>query len=278
MAANITAICRTSISYDITAGLSPSHQTLPPPGFTVGIELPSTIWWPPGHPFNTHSLTETVKHKGVSIMLDGHDLGPAVLNITIPSTFWLAAVHLKASRKVNFAASTVKMDNKPVGCTGPLFPMQSCGEPVDTPLSWNVTQYFFDSVKVGLTAGDVIAGWVTVGANLIIDLIAWGGEKPGKADKVINSFFLSFFPFPLTKKEFYTMIAKSVVGLVVSGFRGDPTFKFGKGTAFAGWQLQLGYDFNEGGKGLHSGVEGNFLFWKRGKGDFEGASDFGSPL
>ncbi len=74
-------------------------------------------------------------HRGMWIVLDGHDCGMMIPDVTIPPApniaypmFWPFS-----SRKPVFAASTVKMNGTPVACAQtvgfPPIPMMTCGDP-----------------------------------------------------------------------------------------------------------------------------------------------------
>ena len=183
--------CPVNISTDITMGIG-SHDALPPPSINFSFELVATQLWPPGYWCNQNSLTSTVFHrysKGKGflglhagwIVLDGHDQGTMLLHLTVPIVWnWLYAVIYPFSmREIQFSASTVKFNNKDVGCScfmWPPLPMMTCSEPFDLPLAFPILNWM-NTLKVGLSGLDLIMGWGMIAFSLVVDLIFFGASK-----------------------------------------------------------------------------------------------------
>lgn len=139
------------------------------------IEIPTPFFWPPGYATGKHKLTNTVRHHGLSIALDGHDIGPAILHIPIPLNDTLFPLHtLKSSRKAMFSAGEVKANGKAVACCTMIdwgivpTPMKACSKIPDIVLGSGMS-VLLNSLIVGMHFVDLIAGYATIVVSLVID-------------------------------------------------------------------------------------------------------------
>src|ERR1044071_453105 len=73
------------------------------------VESPLPVYWPPGVGAGQSALTTTVRHRGQTIALDGHDLGVVEAHYNIPPAsppnLLLAVIIPFASRQVLFSTS-----------------------------------------------------------------------------------------------------------------------------------------------------------------------------
>lgn len=182
--------CFVSNSVNFTFGFL-THNVLVSPAVPVPTpmfswEIFAPVFWPPGYAMNQNQLTQNVRHMGFSIAQSGHDSGMLVPDITPPiPVHWYYAISWPfASRKVTFAASTVKMEGKPTGCSQTLLvpcPMMACGDPVSAPTAF-FNSNFMNTVKVGMSWGDWGLGWLKAGLTMAIDAVCEvaGGTRGGK--------------------------------------------------------------------------------------------------
>lgn len=171
--------CPTNIAIDPVVAITVHHGPFPP-SFLPHLEA-ATQQWVYGYFLGQNKLTKTVQHRSRPIVLGGHDIGALMPHITWPPP-WLVVVMPLASCKIMFAASTVKMDKEPTGCSAvyPFFPMMTCADPVALPLAFPVANFAIDSVKVGMTLGDVIMGVVSIAFSMALDFVFYKLGKPEK--------------------------------------------------------------------------------------------------
>ena len=170
-----------------------SHDTiwtLPPAppaiGPTISYDLPTTQQWI-GYGLSG-SYTTTIQHLSQNIMLEGHNVGIDIPHLTVPFSALMAVHTLLSERRMNFSSSLVHMDNKPVACAGTVpgyLPMSDCGNPTENP-----TTVFpinnFNTVAVGITDVDILAGWAKIIVYLIVDLYFF--HLAGPAAPVVEKF------------------------------------------------------------------------------------------
>ncbi len=177
-----------NISNDFSVGVL-LHNVLAPPAVPVpapmlSIEIIAFQFWPPGYAMNQNKLTTTVKHKGMSIVQDGHDCGALIPDITppvMPNLFYTIMWPF-SSRKIVFGASTVKMNGQSTGCSQMLLiplPMMTCGDPVSAPLALPAILQKLNTVEVGMTWTDILAGLAGIAISMVIDLICHGVSSRG---------------------------------------------------------------------------------------------------
>lgn len=158
--------------------------TPPPPGPELScpklpaIEIPIPHGWPVGVGMGTVKKTTTVLHKGAPVILDGHDCGLLIPQLTVnPANVWIPVMPFTSKRKTMFSAFTVRMDGTPTAVASPIFfPMMSCGSPVSVPLTLPFTN-LGNTVKVGVTLADIVGGFLTIaftiGLDLLFNKVAW---------------------------------------------------------------------------------------------------------
>jgi len=167
-----------NISANFSTGIL-THNVLSPPQIPspvpmMSMEMLATQWWPPGYAMNQNKLTRTVRHKKMSIVQSGHDCGMMIMDVTppMPGNVWYSVMWPFSSRKISFAASTVKMDGTPTGCAfGPLFPMMTCGEPASAPTARVHPTQLLNNVYVGMTLGDILRGVAMIALEMAVDLV-----------------------------------------------------------------------------------------------------------
>jgi len=182
----------TNIALDITTGfwmhgfLTPTVPPIGPLPPMPSVEVPAPQMWTLGFLTGKNVFTQTVKHRfGLPIVLDGHDLGMMIPDITIPFVNpYYAVMWPMSSRKIVFTTSIVKMDGKMVGCASvfPPFFMMSCGDPTTNVVCYPVTNVLLDSVHVGMTPMDGLMGLGRAVFALAIDavfgILLAGGASP----------------------------------------------------------------------------------------------------
>ncbi|HDM78398.1 MAG TPA: hypothetical protein ENG51_18340 [Deltaproteobacteria bacterium] len=291
-----------NIALDLTLGAL-SHFTIPPlpPAPNFSVEIIATQMWTCGYFLNQNKLTKKVFHKGFFIVLDGHDIGAMIPDIT-PAQMANAYYSIMwpfSSRKIVFKTTKVEMEKTPVGCSqiflAPL-PMQTCGDPISAPTSFPLTNKF-NTVVVGMTLKDLFMGILTIGLSMAIDFVfaKWGegldkfvkrkifkrvAEEAAKevVEKVTKKAILKKLASELAGKLVPTspsavakMFVAGAAGFGTSSLEGNPTFKLTTGGAPAGGEVSYSWGKEPGFK-----AQGNVLGWQRdtaGKG-----ANWGEPL
>ncbi|MFV9645337.1 MAG: hypothetical protein ACNYWU_05890 [Desulfobacterales bacterium] len=282
--------CPVNIPWDITAGAGTHGLVLPPPAVpippapTAAIEMITTMLWTAGFVLGKNKFTDTVFHKGGFIMLEGHDIGPLIPDVTIPPTnIWYLKMWPLSSRKVMFSASTVKMQGKGTGCAAiwpPYTILLSCGEPVSLPASRSLLSNL-NTVKVGLTWGDFFAGVLTIVISIGLDLIFkkigdyFGGKEiacrifqntwQGALSRVGHEVSNHFIRNQLSSLAKNTLSGLAGAGISALTGTGPPQIKIGIGNSWVGGEGV----FDVSGGGQH-GAEGHAFGWQQGAGSSAG--------
>jgi len=243
---------KVNVIIDFSVGVL-THNQLAPPAIPAPVPIPSvemiaTMLWTLGFLANQNKFSnggKPVMHRGMWIMLDGHDSGMMIPDVTIPPApnvaypmFWPFS-----SRKPVFAASTVKMNGTAVACAQtvgfPPIPMMTCGDPLSAPTARTMIN-FMNTVQVGMTCADVVAGLITIAAAMITDYIF--SKIP--FDKVFGFLGKS----ALAKQLMGTVLSNALKGLspvsILAGFAtsaltGNATIKVGIGLPFLGAQVSI---------------------------------------
>lgn len=256
--------------WDISFGML-THNVLAPPAIPTpapmfSIEMVATQKWPPGFVMNQNKLTTTVKHVGQGIVQNGHDCGMLVLDVTPPvmPNLWYAICWPFSSRKITFAAATVKMDGQPVGCAqlGPMpLPMMTCGDPISAPTAFLMINCFTSQVRVGMSLADFLMGLLNIALSIAIDFLfeMVGGKKAGE---VVQGYGRRAFSREAMEQVARTatesvgaqlargMLGKlgfepqealkrgvsAAAGLLTSSLEGNPTFKYSIGAPWSGFE------------------------------------------
>lgn len=210
---------KVNVIWDVSVGVN-THILVPPPPappvpvFVPSVEMIATQLWTFGYALNLNKLTTTVKHKSVRIVIDGHDCGILIPDVTIPpANVYLPIIWLGSSRKIAFAASTVQMDGTATGLAMPIVaPMMTCGEPVTMPTAQVLTAWL-NSVQVGMTLADCLFGWLGVLASVAIDLVMFelGGGRPSPTS-LLNRFLPS-------RDDLIKQTIQAFTGLIISSIR-----------------------------------------------------------
>ena len=217
--------CHVNTIIDLTVGIN-THNLLmaptptPTPTPVFSIEMLTTQLWPPGYALGQNKFSTTVLHKNLFMVLDGHDIGMLIPDVTIPfANQWYAVMWPFSSRKVMFSASTVKMDGQPTGCASilGLFPMMTCGDPMALPSSFPLTNCL-NTVIVGLTFKDIVMGWLKIAVSMVIDVVFY---KPAKATTALDALIKKLLP-PTTAEGWTKKMLKSLSGAAFSIFEGEP--------------------------------------------------------
>lgn len=216
--------CKVNIFSDITGGAL-FHPLLVGPLLTPmvpAIEMICLQMWTLGFLCGQNKFTTTVRHKRGPIVLDGHDIGMGIPDITIPFVnSYYAIMWPFSSRKAAFSASTVKMNGKAVGCADLDFPMMTCGEPVSAPTAAPLLNRM-NTVAVGMTRRDVVMGAVKIVVSIAIDTV-FGSLTPKKTNLHLE--FLGKL-VPLDKKAFKKQVVQALCGAVFDVLEGkSPGFE-----------------------------------------------------
>jgi hypothetical protein len=248
----------------------PPYPPTPPPLPAAPLSLAAcaieslvNAWWPPGFALGANKFTTSVFHFGLGICLDGHDCGKLIPHVQVapaPNNTLTITQVASSSRKCNFTASTVKFNGKSVACmtfvSWPPTPMTYCSEPMSMPLGDAVTAYF-NTVDVGMTWQDWVAGAFAVAAGMILEWALFKA-KGGTKDFGQNA---------------GKMIAQSRAGrttfqLVAGDLIGDASFKAGswfakQGVGILTGAVRIGLT-GEGEMGVSHSIGGPFLELKVG--------------
>ncbi len=171
-----------NIAYDPTMGAL-FHNTIPPvvPVPSPSVEMIATQMWTYGYYLNQNKLTKKVLHKNFYIVLDGHDIGAMIPDITPAqmANAYYAVMWPFSSRKIIFKTSKVKMEKVFVGCSqvfAPPFPMMTCGDPVSALIAFPLINKL-NTVIVGITLKDVFVGLLQASMLMALDFVF---DKIGK--------------------------------------------------------------------------------------------------
>ncbi len=276
-----------NVIYDFSVGAL-THNMLAPPAIpapvpTPSIEMICTMMWTLGFLANQNKFSNAgkpVTHRGFWIVLDGHDCGMMIPDVTIPPApniayplFWPFS-----SRKPVFAASTVKMNGTPVACAQllglPPIPMMTCGDPIGAPTTQTMINVF-NGVQVGLTWLDILCGVITIVFSMATDYafskIPFDQVFGGRGLGTLMENFLG------------TALGNSLKGLsapaILSGFitsslQGNPTITVSAGLPFLGGQVAVSPMAGEGQPSVVA--QGNIPFTRM---DTTGSgAAFGTPV
>jgi hypothetical protein len=201
----------------------PPVPPTPVPAF--GMEMFALQMWTAGLLLGKNKFTSTVKHKSLPIVLDQHDVGPLIPDITIPfNNLYYVVMWPMSARKIVFAAYKVQMNGKPVGMTDilSLLPMLSCGNPVSNPLVFSIIAAT-NTVDVGYELADLVVGLVLIAFTLIGDALAYAIDPPGSS-AIGMQLAGQLFPFlgaSASGASLAKIAAGTVGNFVVSAIRHD---------------------------------------------------------
>jgi len=211
--------CYINVNYDPVVGIL-SHNLLiapvpkPVPSPTFSIEMIAMQMWTAGYLTGQNKFTSTVKHGQWDIVIEGHDIGMLIPDVTIPPVNqWYLIMWPFSSRKLTFESSMVKMDGKMTGCSQAFIPlpMMTCGDPVSAPTTLPILNWL-NTVQVGLSLTDLIMGIAAAVISMVIDFVF---DKLGGPFDSLGSEFLGKLvptsPLAVTK-----MLLNSLVGVGLS--------------------------------------------------------------
>jgi hypothetical protein len=168
-----------NVVWDVSAGVLTHNVLAPPvvpvPAPMISVEMICTQMWTLGFLLGQNKLTTTVMHKSVPIVLDGHDCGTMIPDITPPvmaNLFYVISWPF-SSRKIAFASSTVKMNGTPTACAQiglPPLPMMTCGDPISAPTSLVLSNQL-NTVDCGFSLFDLFMGIIGILISIIIDFV-----------------------------------------------------------------------------------------------------------
>ena len=197
----------------------------PTPVTTFAMEMFALQMWTAGFLLGKNKFTSTVKHKNLPIVLDQHDVGPMIPDITIPfNNLYYVVMWPMSARKIVFAAYKVQMNGKYVGLTDilSLLPMLSCGNRVSNPLVFSIIAAT-NTVDVGYELADLVVGLVLIAFTLVGDLLAYLIDPPGTSG-IGGQLLGQLFPFlgPGASAASLAKIAAATAGnFVASAIRHD---------------------------------------------------------
>lgn len=236
-------------------GLNPA-MAFPMPAPTASIEILTSAKHLPGYVLNKNKLTRTVLMSewwggdGVTLMLDGHDHGPFLQDLTpVPiANLWYAVMWPGSSRKCAFGASKVLADATPFGgaqlAPVPL-PWTTCGEPFSGPTALSFTSHL-NPVIVGFEGADIAAGVASIGATALIDYLferLAPSHTPGSLNEAIGLEAIARIAGFSGRWGALKLAVASVTDGVISYARGQATgtgdwsIKVGVGTPFLGVEV-----------------------------------------
>jgi hypothetical protein len=215
---------------DISMGVLTHKVWLPPqipaPTPSLSIETLISTRHLPGFLMNKNKLTTTVYFNDKTFMLDGHDHGVFIQDLTplVPANAWYAIMWPFSSRKCAFSAGRVLANELAIGGAQvqpmPL-PYVTCGEPMSLP-SANALFTFMNNLVVGFEVADVVAGWASIGAAIVIDLLAERlspSPEPANLRDAINTEILTRLAGFSGRAGAVKLLVGSVVEGVISASR-----------------------------------------------------------
>lgn len=236
---HVSVVWDLTCAFDYVPALPACHSHIylaaPPPAvvpmaFGLSVEQPAIIAHPQGFLLGDNKLTSTVYHNHVWFALGGHDLGKMLMHVCVPplapgSCTLMTMDILLSSRKAKFTAGEVKADGVAVACCtmiepdspAAVTPMMICGT-VPVPAAGCGTSVHLNSLLVGMSFVDLIAGWVDVLITVILSL----SDPFGARDKVLAALGFSLGP------DFGDLAGNLIrlEGQYLGAYHGDATFDY----------------------------------------------------
>jgi hypothetical protein len=181
-----------------------------------------------------NKLTGTVRHSTQTIALEGHDCGILIPHCPIAPQLnvCLAVIIPFSSRKMMFSASTVKADGTAIGTSDLLSttptPMMVCADAISVPVGFPVSNAS-NTVNVGMTAGDYVAGLAAIAASIVGDALGGG---PGSVSSEIASKLGGF-----DAKKMGLGILTGVIKVIATGEGSIDIFSVG--SPFGGFKISI---------------------------------------
>jgi hypothetical protein len=223
------------------------HRCLPIP-IPAHYDLPEQAYWGPG--VSAHAFTGTVLHRGLRIAQEDHDLGPWLWHVPFTGLNILLPLEMmNSSRKMMFAASTVKMNGVPTGCSNTFTtPMLACSLIMPMPA---YPDNDGNTVLVGMTSDDFLAGWLAVAVTVVVDLALFALEIIGletEAEFIVDAIPDGYSPWdllakelgiPSSKEDFIKIAAGAACGAIKIGLTGEGTIELGVGGPAGGGGIKI---------------------------------------
>jgi len=186
----MTTPVHAGIATDFSMGLL-SHFWLPP-GAPAASPMPSfelfvPMDWDPGKALNKHKLTSTVFFNDQKIVLDGHDQGPWICDVTYPPVnLWYPVMWPFSSRKNCFSAAMIIADKTAVASvdSGALMFMMTCGEPLSAPTAITPS-CSKNNLIFGMLPSDVAFGWIGAASSVIVTAIINRAFPPSPTNRLM---------------------------------------------------------------------------------------------
>lgn len=240
-----------SVSLDLTLPVLPApmislhkYVCIPPnPAvpYAGHLDCMVNIFWPPGYGLGQNKLASSVRHASQMIAQESHDCGVCIphMNIAPPAPVnVLLAIHIPFSKRAMcFSASTVKMQGSAVGTSDLLSiptPMMVCENPISLPVGFPVTNAC-NTVNVGMTAWDFVAGFVAIAVSMAADFFLRGKLEEPKVDiwkKIADKLFWKDL-----KSFAIKAFASIVTGVVKIWATGEGGISIGVGSPFGGIKI-----------------------------------------
>jgi hypothetical protein len=203
------------------------------------VEVPATMLWTLGFFAQQNKFSNggsPVTHRGMWVMLDGHDCGMMIPDVTIPPAPNAAYPFIWpfSARKPVFAASTVQMNGTSVGCAQTFgfipIPLMTCGDPISAPSAWSMINVG-NTLTVGMTWKDIVAGVINILVSVAVDYVfskipfaKWFGGEGKLFSNILGTF---------VGNSFKGMAPGAILaGFLTSSLTGNPTAKATLGLPF----------------------------------------------
>lgn len=219
--------CHVNIFWDPTMGVSSHDFVAPapvplPPARMLSIEMIAMQMWTLGYLCGQNKFTTTVLHMGWPIVLDGHDIGMMIPDVTIPPTNLFYPITWPfSSRKITFASASVKMNGEAVGCSDPriFLPMMTCGDPISRPTAVPLANWTH-TLFVGLAPADIWFGVAKIATSVVTDLFFEVIAPPRGSFNPVMEFVEKVMP--MDARAVAKKVVSSLTGAVISAVEGKP--------------------------------------------------------
>ncbi|MCB9681137.1 MAG: hypothetical protein H6733_06655 [Alphaproteobacteria bacterium] len=240
----------------------------PQPGLAGGtaVEIPVPAGWGPGVALDACKLTTSVFLGAFPMCQEEHDCGaliPHVQVVPAPANLDTIGHVVNSARTARFSASTVKADGTALACMNligwPPAPMSCCSDPTDLPIGSALTN-LLNTVEVGMTFGDVLAGWVAIAADALVDAACealGGGEGADGPDDPWASVLADVVGdgVPTDRADLVAVGLKAAVSVgcglvkIAATGEGDATAELTVGGPFLGLSVEVGASREDGAWG-----------------------------
>ena len=228
----------------------------PPTNMQPHIEVGTPQYWPPGVLLGKNKFSDNVVHQGRTFVLEGHDLGPLIVHVSIPPDNPMQITTMMgSSRKAKFTAGEVRANGKGVACCyiSPIpsdhvpAPMTHCSQLCAMPLAGSGSAAVANSLIVGQHWIDILADTVALVAESILTAalndkakLPTGGVEEQFQDGA-SEILLGGNPFSPQNGGAGKAARKAIPGGVGSFLRGLIAMS---GQSHAGYRGPGGYNFH----------------------------------